>query len=456
MLGRDWLSGADNAWRRMGEPENLTTITGVLCFAEPMGYEDFCEHLEERLLRFDRFTQRIGGRRRSIRRPYWKSVSGFDIETHIQEINLKRPGSRAELETFVGRLLSQPLDERRPLWQAYLIEEYQGGSAAVFRLNHSMADGFALLSVLLGLADHPEKIEFPIAGISVPNAPGYQDQDTVTDTPTVERTEEESKPQPSLRERVTKPIRLTATAARVGASMLFMESEPQTSLHEEVGITKRAGWTDEFDMATVKAIGEATDATINDVLLGATAGVFRRTLEQRGEETEDLVLRCTVPVNLKPLDRRDTSLGNYFGLAFVPIPVGIEDLDDRIEFIRERTSRERLGTEAFLVYSLMTLGGHVPEGVFKLALNLFEDNATAVVSNVPGPVDSIEIAGNEVEKIMFWNPQAVDQGLSLSIFTYDGGVRVGLSGDANMIPDPNRLTEAFEAEMRMLEETYLS
>lgn len=471
MLGREWLAGADNAWRRMGVPENLTSITGMLCFTEQMAYEEFCAHLEERLLRFERFQQRIGGRRRTIRRPYWQTVDEFDIETHVHEINLRKPGSRKQLESFVGTLMSQPVDERRPLWQAYLIEEYQGGSVAVFRLNHSMADGFALLSVLLGLADHPEEIEFPIEGLSVPDAPGYEEPKTPADdnasagVSTQERDSNQTAGQRSdntdirkslsTRDKLTQSVRMTATAVKVGANMLLMDSEPQTSLHDDLSVAKRAAWTDEMDLTAVKEVGKQTDATVNDVLLGATAGVFRRTLEQRDEETDDLVLRCTVPVNLKPLEKRDSSLGNHFGLAFVPIPVGIEDLEKRIEFIRQRTSRERLGTEAFLVYSLMTLGGHVPEGVFSLALKLFEDNATAVVSNVPGPVDTIEIAGNEVEKIMFWNPQAVDQGLSLSIFTYDGGVRVGISGDANLIPEPNRLTDAFETEISMLEETYL-
>lgn len=475
MLGREWLSGTDNAWRRMGVPKNLTTITGMLCFAEQMPYREFCDHLDERLLRFERFKQRIGGRRRTIRRPYWQTVSAFDIETHVHKMNLEQPAGRTQLETFVGTLMSQPVDERRPLWQAYLIEEYQGGSVAVFRLNHSMADGFALLSVLLGLADHPERIEFPIDGLSVPDAPGYQQRksgdSTVGSTNTAgqrrandqkERTDQastttkaDSKSSLSTRDKLFRPVRLAGTATAVGLNMLTMDPEPQTSLHDELSGTKRAAWTDQIPLGVVKDLGSRTDATVNDVLLGATAGVFRRTLEARGEKTADLVLRCTVPVNLKPLEERDTSLGNHFGLAFVPIPVGIEPLEERIEFIKERTSRERLGTEGFLVYALMTLGGHVPEGVFTLALKLFEDNATAVVSNVPGPVDGIEVAGNEVEKIMFWNPQAVDQGLSLSIFTYNGGVRIGVSGDANLVPEPNQLTTAFETEMDMLESTYV-
>jgi hypothetical protein len=59
--GREPLSGPDNAWLQMGEPTNLTNITGILVFGERVGYEELLDRLEARLLRFDRFRQRVHG-----------------------------------------------------------------------------------------------------------------------------------------------------------------------------------------------------------------------------------------------------------------------------------------------------------------------------------------------------------------------------------------------------------
>jgi WS/DGAT/MGAT family acyltransferase len=249
-------------------------------------------------------------------------------------------------------------------------------------------------------------------------------------------------------------IKLAGTAAKAAYDLLFMSDEPTTSLHDDIGTTKRAAWTKEMDVAQIKAIGQAHDATINDVLLAATAGVFHRTLESRGEDTTGLDLRCTVPVNLKPMDRRDESLGNYFGLAFVPIPVDDRDLDERIRTIRDRADTRKLGVQAYIMYQLLSIGGHLPDQVFDAILPMFEDNATAVVSNVPGPLESISLSGHEVEEIMFWNPQAIDQGLSVSIFTYNSTVQVGVSGDAKLIPDASEMTRAFEEEIETLVEKY--
>ena len=115
MTGRDPISGTDNAWRRMGTIDNLTTITGVLWFDEPIGYEELCARLEERLLRFERFRQRVGGRTRAVGRPYWETVEDFDIETHVQHVALPEPQDTAVFQWFVSGLMSRPLDERRPL-----------------------------------------------------------------------------------------------------------------------------------------------------------------------------------------------------------------------------------------------------------------------------------------------------------------------------------------------------
>ena len=495
MPEREPLTGADDAWRRMGTADNLTTITGVLSFAEPIGYEEFCDRLEDRLLRFDRFSQRVVGRDRTLRAPEWETVEDFEIGTHVTHVALPEPQDREAFQRFVGDLLSRPLDQRRPLWEAYLVEGAgEGdGNAAVFRINHSIGDGFALLYVLLGLVDDPDGIELPVGITPDPPSPDEFRDEAATDDAAadggaqargVERDHESSEsaagdaegsPTGSAAEDagtdsagdsdaeddsglsldaggLLDAARLAGTAATTAWDLLTQEDEVDTSLRGDLGTAKRAGWTDRVDLATVKAIGEAHDATVNDVLLAALAGAFRRLLVQRGETVEGLELRASVPVNLRPMSERDASLGNYFGLVFVPLPVGTPDLGERIRVINERMDAERAGVEAYLMYLTLTLGGRSPDPVFEWLLSQFEDQGTGVVTNVPGPTDSVSIAGCEVEDVMFWVPQANDQGLGVSIFSYDGGVRLGIAGDANLLPDPDRLADAFEAEIAALAE----
>ncbi len=75
---------------------------------------------------------------------------------------------------------------------------------------------------------------------------------------------------------------------------------------------------------------------------------------------------------------------------------------------------------------------------------------TAVMTNVPGPREPRYLAGNRIQTIMFWVPQSGRVGLGVSIFSYAGEVRLGVSVDAALVPDPERVLEAFEEELRSL------
>ena len=61
-------------------------------------------------------------------------------------------GSLHRLER-ASEVASTPLDFNKPLWHVYLVDNYNGGSALLIRLHHCIADGIALVMVLLSLTD---------------------------------------------------------------------------------------------------------------------------------------------------------------------------------------------------------------------------------------------------------------------------------------------------------------
>jgi WS/DGAT/MGAT family acyltransferase len=456
------LSGPDNAWRRMGDRTNLMEITGVLVFDDPIDYEDLRGVLEERLLPFERFRQRIVGRDFG-RRPRWEVDPEFDLDSHLHHVSLPEPQGREEFQTYVGDMMSTPIDKTKPLWQFYLVEGAGDGNALVVRIHHSIADGFALLYVMLGLADHPEEIDLPIGtmptpphhrtGESAPKSNGggspspapAEPSDSALDADAADSSADGR----SKLEAAVQAAKQGANMATTGLRAITLPKEPRTSLVGELGVRKEVAWTDRIDVAKAKAIGRAHDATINDVMLAATAGAFRRYLESNGESTAK-DLRCTMPVNLKPLDQRSESLGNYFGLGFLDLPVSIADPHERIEAIQENTGALKQGTEAFLLFTLLQVFGRGPPTLQKLALKLFHDKASAVVTNVPGPKEAFTLAGKEVSDVMFWVPQSNGIGIGVSILSYDGDVRVGVTTDRGLVPEPFDLAEAFQAELEAM------
>ena len=89
--------------------------------------------------------------------------------------------------------------------------------------------------------------------------------------------------------------------------------------------------------------------------------------------------------------------------------------------------------------------------VQRIVVALFGAKATAVMTNVPGPRQTLYLGGRAVRKIFFWVPQAGKLSLGISIFSYAGEVRLGIAADAKLIPDPGPIVRGFHDEFEELE-----
>ncbi len=54
--------------------------------------------------------------------PVWVDDPDFNLEYHIRHTALPRPGGMEELKQLVARIMDQPLDRSRPLWENWLVE----------------------------------------------------------------------------------------------------------------------------------------------------------------------------------------------------------------------------------------------------------------------------------------------------------------------------------------------
>jgi diacylglycerol O-acyltransferase / wax synthase len=99
---------------------------------------------------------------------------------------------------------------------------------------------------------------------------------------------------------------------------------------------------------------------------------------------------------------------------------------------------------------VLSLMGLAPVEVEQLGLRFFGSKATAVLTNVPGPGQPLYMAGRKIDKVMFWVPQSGHLGLGISILSYAGGVMLGIATDAGLVPDPQRIVEAFNVEFEAL------
>ncbi|MGO9957309.1 MAG: wax ester/triacylglycerol synthase family O-acyltransferase [Solirubrobacteraceae bacterium] len=453
------LSAADTAWLHMDRPTNLMVINSVLLFDEPVEWERLKLVTQARLVdRYPKFHQRVVESRVPLRQPSWEDDPDFSLEHHMHHLALPAPGDRTALQELVGDLMTMPLDRNRPLWHTYLVDGFGEGAAVISRMHHCIADGVALATVMMSLADSG-----PDAGIA---PPGKQVARRRRRGPLAEIAGSAARVAGGLggaglaiaRQSAglaTSPRGATRLAGAIGRDaattvrLLLTPVDTATAIKGDPGISRRVAWSSPLPLAEIKETAHAHDATVNDVLLAAVSGALRHYLQDRGSTVGEI--QAMVPYNLRPLDQPvPRELGNKFGLVFLPLPVGTSGRYRRLVEVHRRMHEIKQGRDGPVSYGLLSVSGMTPEPVERRIIDLFTAKSTAVMTNVPGPKEPVYMAGTPVRTVLVWAPSSGHIGMSVSIYSYRGEVTVGLMVDAALIPDPDHIVVELERELDAL------
>jgi diacylglycerol O-acyltransferase len=451
-MARSSLSSVDTAWLRMEEPANLMMITGVLVFGAPMDYERLKATIQTRVLRFDRFHQRVV--RPILGAPYWEDDPDFDLSYHVQVAILPPPGDQAALQDTASLLASRQLDPTKPLWQLHLIEQYGEGCALICRLHHCIGDGLALVHVLLSLTDSEPNVPWPVRK---PQADRQQRPSPMRKLLRPARAAFRSKRHAAgalveqcheLRADPSHVVDLARTGVQATsdlARLLLLWPDRKTIFKGPLDVPKRAAWSKPIPLQDIKLIGGELGGTVNDVLLTAMSGALRRYLLARGERVDGLSFRAIVPVDLRKPGTEE-ELGNKFGLVFLSLPIGLADPGERLSELRRRMDRLKDTLEAPVAFGIVSTIGALPQALQDIVVDIFGLKGTAVMTNVMGPKEQLYLAGAPLESLMFWVPQSGHLGLGVSILSYNGRVWMGTITDAGLVPDPDAIIDALHTE----------
>ncbi len=448
MTGRRSVGAVDTMWLNMDRPNNLMVIDSVMWFDQPVDWARFAAVVEKRLLtRYPVFRQRPVGSLAGLGRQHWEDDPEFSLSRHLRRVTLLPPGDEACLQRYVDAQAHRALDRDHPLWELHLVDGYHGGAAIVARFHHAIADGMALAEVLLSLTDAT-----PTADLAeLPSRP---------ETPVEAR----SSVRGLIRTGLDIPLHLLAASSRAArpsaaldtftlarqagdvANKLLLGSNPTSALSGLPGIETRGVWSRARPLAEVKRIGHLAGATVNDVLVGAVSGAITEYLLTHGGERRDLT--TMVPVNLRPVgEPLPPELGNRFALVLLPLPTGARSPLARLSETKRRMDSIKASPEAAITFGLINTIGRTHPRVEQLLVDFFSGKAIGVTTNVAGPRQARYVVGTRMAGLLGWVPGSGRQTMGVSIVTYNQRVRVGFKVDAGVVPDPERLLEAFDQEM---------
>jgi WS/DGAT/MGAT family acyltransferase len=464
------MSSIDSFWLSMDEPTNLMIITGLMEFDELLDYDAICDLLKERLLCYNLFRQKVVWPTSTLGRPFWDEDYNFDIQNHVIRMALPTPRNKAALQRMISDLTILPLDKNKPLWQLHIIENHGKGCVLFIRIHHAIADGIALIRLLLSMADVEPNLSFPRDGKSAEAekakrirtkgklAPVVGPMNLLmraakTTLKTVIKTtgavyDEVMKTAaypPHLARLIELYGKIGLESSTVLAKLALMPSDSKTSLKGKLGVRKSACWSSPIPLDRVKETCLYFRCTINDVLMAAVAGALRKYLLGRGDDLEDAELRVAIPVNVRP-DTPEIELGNQFSLVLLSLPVNLDDPVRRLRETRKRMRTLKESADAFVGFQMMQVMGIPPAKITKRGADFFSSKFTGVLSNVPGPRQHLYFTDKKIKNIMFWVPRSGEVALGVSIISYAGSVTLGIATDRSVAPDPDKITEYFARE----------
>jgi WS/DGAT/MGAT family acyltransferase len=394
-------------------------------------------------------------------RPVWVDYPHFNLEYHIRQTAIPSPGGEDALRRLVGRVMSQPLDRSKPLWEQWLVEGLEGDRwALISKTHHAMVDGVSgadMLAVVLDIVPDGAVAE------TSPWVPGPQPTPARLALDAVGGMIASPFEQARLVRAATRvPRRAWRDVSQVARSMwsaagVVRGPSPPTSLNGPLGAYRR--WTTAAtSVEEVKAVRQGLGGTFNDVVLAAITKGFRELLLARGEDV-DRIIRTLVPVSVRPRNERGTAVGdgtynNQVSGMFAQLPLGIADPVERLNAISVQMEGIKESKHAMAGEALTSLSGFAPPVLLavagRLASRMSQRTVNTVTTNVPGPQLPLYSAGRRMLRAYPYVPLGAQMRLGVAIFSYDGKVTFGMTADYDSAPDVQVLADGIEGGMREL------
>jgi diacylglycerol O-acyltransferase / wax synthase len=403
----------------------------------------------------------------AIDQPYWIDDPDFDIEYHIRELALPRPGSDAQLTEQVARLHARPLDKSKPLWEIYLITGLAKRRIAVFtKIHHAAIDGVSgaeLLTLLLDLT--PEGREIPPSEPFVPHQPpSWARVTTLAATrlawrpvQTVRIANELVRVLPAMASALSPVIGGLLGLGRGDGGVLSSVAgrAPATPFNRPITPHRRLALRS-VDLDSVKKVKNAFGYSVNDVVMAMSAGALRRWLTDH-DALPDVPLVAMIPVSVRD-PSGEGAMGNKVSAMLATLPTHLADPAQRLVVAHAATTAAK-AQQAVIPQGLVdqisdfsppALTARAARVVFATGLLHRLPPFNIVISNVPGPNIPVYLGG---AKLLAHYPVSVitdGLGLNITVVGYLGQLHFGLIGCRELVPDIDDIAGYLVDELELL------
>ncbi len=427
----DVLTALDNLYLQLETATTPMHVGGLLVFdGNGAGPEEQLETMMAAPVGAEPFDRRLARGRLGL--PRWEQVPQVNLAEHVTVHDVPGPGDDEQLMTLVSELHTIPISRDRPLWECRLIRGLSNDRFALFfKIHHSCLDGVAgIRRIQRALSARADERTPPVWAVEQRREP--------RPTP--------SSPPPSilraLRGKALMVPELARAMASVGLGAARRDHHrsappylcPNTPLNPMVSGERSVAWHS-LPLSGVKAIGAAANATVNDVALAICSTVVRERLIEMNA-LPDRPLVAMVPFSLH---REGSAGGNETSCILCNLATHEDDPVQRLQIISASAADGKKMLRAMSPDAAATYWMAI--GLPAIAAQMAGLSAHAplpfnvVVSNVPGPSESLYHNGAQLQAIYPASLLFERQALNITLISYRDRIDFGLLACRRTIPD---------------------
>jgi diacylglycerol O-acyltransferase / wax synthase len=416
-------------------------------------FDAFRETLRPRLSALDPLRYELVDIPLHLHRPMWREDAEIDLDYHVRRIEVPTPGGRG-LDAVISQIASTPLDRSRPLWELYYAEGLAPNRvAAIGKVHHALADGVASANLIARAMEWPDS-EF--AEAQPPAAASRPDAAVLLRAAGRDHVQRLSGLPSAIRDGAVGIYRLQKRSRqRSRHPELADRFQPPTTFLNHKLSAGRTFASASLSLTELKTTSKALGVTINDLVLGISAGALRRLLlAYDGRADEALIASVPAATDTSP----DRITGNALSTMLVSLPVQVDDPLERLRLVR---TSSRIAKEDHELLGPKTVGRwleYVPplavRTTFRWTSRREAPNQlfNLIVSNVPGPRLQGRIAGAAVTEIYSVGPLAAGSAMNLTVWSYVDQLNISVLSDDQTFDDVHDAVDAFVEASAELQE----
>lgn len=378
--------------------------------------------------------------------PVWVDDQEFNLDYHLRQSSLPRPGNREQLCRTAARIAAGRLDRSRPLWDCWVIEGLEGGRfAVVLKMHKALAhlEGADLIGALLSAdaeertAPGPRLVPRPapspielfrreIVGRWSPTRSMFRRARRLLQTP--------DRANRDLQKRATRLLRALGYRLRPAGESPF---DGNLGPHRAYALGR-------VDLESVQAIRQSLGGSVHDVVLAILTGALRRYVANRRVSPATIDLRAVTPI----LDAGGEEAEPWI----IELPIWEPTVLARHDVLREQTRRIRAESDVASAATLFTDGEWNAVRIFSIgarALHRIDTGQIAILQS-PGSRESLHLDGARLAECYGILPLQDASALGITVMSYAGALYFAFNVDPDVVPGVADLCAAIDVEVETM------